>query len=382
MVSFRSLVVCPLAFALAFPCAHAASAGPFQEREPTDFAAALLVEHETRTVLYQYRPNLPRSPASTQKLLLQLVVMEAVAGGRYSLADSVYTSAWARRMGGSQVYLKEGEVFTLADLMEAIVISSANDACVAVAEHLGGSVEGFVALMNERARSLGLSGTECVNVHGLDDTPGDHRNVSTAADLAHIAHALIEYPDILRWSSVRYKPFRGGDFTLYTTNKLVGKFPDLDGLKTGYTDRAGFCLVATAERRDMRLVSVVLGASSEKARDRQTRRLLSWGFNHFVKVPIVEPDEPMGKIALDWGLQPEVTVVTTETMLAVLTDGQRRRLRREVELAAELPAPVARGDSLGILKITIGDSLLARVHLVAADSVGRMSVWEKFISYF
>jgi D-alanyl-D-alanine carboxypeptidase (penicillin-binding protein 5/6) len=374
---FASLV----GLALSAVTPHLATAAPF-DRDDMDFAAAILVEAETGTVLFEHNPHALRSPASTQKLLLLLVLMEAVADGKYSLEDSVTTSAWASRMGGSQVYLKQGEVFTLGQLMEAITIASANDACVAVAEHVGGSVDGFVHMMNERAHALGLQNTMCVNVHGLDDTPGDDRNLTTASDLSRVALALLPHHPILKWSAVRYKPFRQGEFMLYTTNKLLGKYPDLDGLKTGYTTRAGFCLVATARRRDMRLVSVVMGSTAGKMRDRRTARLLSWGFNHFVKISVVEPGEQMGDVTIDWGLQPEVSAVTADTVVAVLTDGQRRRLKRKVDLPDELPAPVQKGDSLGVLSLTIGDSLLARVNLVAARSVERMSAWEMLMSYF
>jgi D-alanyl-D-alanine carboxypeptidase (penicillin-binding protein 5/6) len=374
---FASLV----GLALSAVTPHLATAAPF-DRDDMDFAAAILVEAETGTVLFEHNPHALRSPASTQKLLLLLVLMEAVADGKYSLEDSVTTSAWASRMGGSQVYLKQGEVFTLGQLMEAITIASANDACVAVAEHVGGSVDGFVHMMNERAHALGLQNTMCVNVHGLDDTPGDDRNLTTASDLSRVALALLPHHPILKWSAVRYKPFRQGEFMLYTTNKLLGKYPDLDGLKTGYTTRAGFCLVATARRRDMRLVSVVMGSTAGKMRDRRTARLLSWGFNQFVKISVVEPGEQMGDVTIDWGLQPEVSAVTADTVVAVLTDGQRRRLKRKVDLPDELPAPVQKGDSLGVLSLTIGDSLLARVNLVAARSVERMSAWEMLMSYF
>ena len=245
------------------------------------FAAAVLVEAESGAVLFAYHANAPRSPASTQKLLLQLVVMDLVKSGKFALDEPVRVSARASRMGGSQVFLKEGEAFSLNEMMEAISIPSANDACVAVAEHIGGSVKGFVDMMNQRADDLKLNGTRCVNVHGLDDTPKQSGNKTTAHDLAHITRGLLAHPEILAWSAVRYKPFRDGRFMLYNTNKLLGRFRGLDGIKTGYTKRAGSCLVATAERGDMRLISVILGGRSDKIRDAETRRLLSWGFNNF-----------------------------------------------------------------------------------------------------
>ena len=367
---------------LAWSCTTAAGAAVYDVGKAPPFASALLVEASTGAVLFEHEADTPRSPASTQKLLLQLVVMDAVAGGRLALSESVRTSARASRTGGSQVYLQQGEVFPLSEMMATIVISSANDACVAVAEHIGGSVEGFVGLMNAKARELGMTSTRCVNVHGLDDTPADRGNLTTARDLSKVARALLPHEKILEWSSIRIRPFRGGAFTLYTTNNLLRRFPGMDGLKTGYTRRAGSCLVATAKRRGMRLVSVILGASRERIRDRETARLLEWGFDHFEKGPLARAGEAVGRVPLDWGRKPEVEAVTGGTFVAVLTPEQRRRVERDVELPEVQPAPVAAGDTLGVLRLRLDDTVLARVDLVAADSVGRMSVWEKLLSYF
>jgi len=333
-------------------------------------------------VLFSHNPHLQRSPASTQKLLLELVVMNMVSQGKYSLEDPIQISARSSRIGGSQVFLKQGEVFPLGELMEAVVTPSANDACVAISEHIGGSVEGFVSMMNAHAQELGLQNTRCVNVHGLDDTPLDNPNLTTAYDLSQIARSLISYPQVLEWSSIRYKPFRDGKFMLYTTNKLLGKFPGMDGLKTGYTGRAGSCLVSTAERNGMRLISVILGAKREKLRDRETARLLSWGFNNFSRVPIVRAGEMMGKVVLDWGLEPEVKVVTQDSVVAVLSPDQEKQLARHLDLPVEYPAPIEAGEELGKLKVTLGDSLLAEVDIVAVKSVGRMGLWDKLMSYF
>lgn len=357
-------------------------AARFDPGNPPPYAAAVLMEAETGSVLFAHQPHLQRSPASTLKLLLELVAMNQVATGRYSLGDPIQVSARASRVGGSQVYLKQGEVFTLGQLMEAIIIPSANDACVAVAEHIGGSVEGFVNMMNAQAEDLGLEDTRCVNVHGLDDTPMDAGNVTSAHDLAHIARALVAYPRILFWSSIRYKPFRDGKFMLYTTNKLLGKYPGLDGLKTGYTQRAQYCLVASASRDSMRLISAVLGARSERQRDQETARLLSWGFNNFSRVPLVQTGQLVGTVTLDWGRKPEVRAITRDTAYAVLSPEQEKSLARTVELPRERPAPVKAGQELGSLKVTLGDSLLAEFDVVAESSVQRMSVWEKVTSWF
>jgi D-alanyl-D-alanine carboxypeptidase (penicillin-binding protein 5/6) len=357
-------------------------AADFDPGEEPPYAAAILVEAESGTVLFAHNPDLQRSPASTQKLMLVLVVMDLIKAGKFSLQDQIHVSRRAATTGGSQVFLAQGEIFPLTELMEAIVIPSANDACVAVAEHLGGSVEGFVGLMNGRAQDLGLQHTYSVNVHGLDDTPKDNRNLTTARDLSTIGRALLTYPKVLEWSSIRYKPFRNGEFMLYTTNKLLGRFQGLDGLKTGYTQRAGSCLVATAKRHEMRLVSVILGARGEKIRDQETRRLLSWGFNTFSKVPIVKNGELMGKVAVDWGFEPDVRVHTKDTIFAVLSPEQEKKLQRQVEMPSELPAPIEGGAELGKLKISLGDSLLAEVPIVAEKSVERMGLWDKLMTYF
>ena len=347
------------------------------------YAAALLLEAESGTVLFAHHSDVQRSPASTQKLVLELVVLELIKAGKISLADSVSVSRRAARTGGSQVFLKRGEVFTLGELMEAVAISSANDACVAIAEHISGSTAGFVELMNERAQSLGMHDTRVVNVHGLDNTPVGKGNLSTARDLSKIARALIlAHPEALQWSSTRRKPFRNGKFMLRATNRLLGRFQGLDGLKTGYTRRAGSCLVSTATRHNMRLISVILGASSTSVRNRETRRLLSWGFNNFSRVPIVKTGELMGKVVIDWGLEPEVRVLAQDTVMAVLTSEQEERIVRRLELPEELPAPVAAGDELGKLRVSLGDSLLAVVSIHAEKSIGRMGLWDKLMTYF
>ena len=347
------------------------------------YAAAILLEAESGTVLFAHHPDLQRSPASTQKLVLELVILELVKAGKISLEDSVSVSRRAARTGGSQVFLKQGEVFTLEELMEAVAIASANDACVAIAEHIAGSTASFVDLMNKRAQSLGMQNTRCVNVHGLDNTPRGKGNLSTARDLSKIARVLLaQHPEVLQWSSTRRKPFRNGKFTLRATNRLLGRFQGLDGLKTGYTRRAGSCLVSTATRHNMRLISVILGASSVSVRNRETQRLLSWGFNNFSRVPIVETGELMGKVVLNWGIEPEVRVLAQDTVMAVLTSEQEKHIVRHLELPEELPAPVAAGDEVGKLRVSLGDSLLAVVPIHAEKSIGRMGLWDKLMTYF
>lgn len=358
------------------------SAAAFKSGDKYTCAAAILMEAETGTILFEHNPQLQVSPASTLKLLLQLVVLDLVRQGKASLDEPVWISTLASQVGGSQVFLKAGEVFPLRKLMEAATIASANDACVAVAEHLGGSVENFVGMMNERARQLGLKHTYCVNVNGLDDTPEENRNLTTAFDLAQIARALLAYPEALEWSSATEKPFRSERSILHNTNKLLGNFKGMDGLKTGYTARARFCLVGTAQRQNMRLISVVLGAPNRKTRERETCRLLNWGFDNYTQAPVARAGESMGPVFLSGGKEPQVNTIVRNTVVAILSSHQQKQLQHELLLPERHPAPVTAGEELGKLRISLGDSLVAEVSIVAAKSVGRMGLWERLVSIF
>ena len=351
--------------------------------DKTTCAAAVLFEAQTGKVLFSYNPELPRSPASTQKLMLELVVMDAVAAGEVSLEDTIRVSAEASRIGGSQVFLREGEAMPLREMLKAAMVASANDACVAIAEHLSGSEAVFAARMNAKALELGLKHTRFVNAHGLDNTPEGQGNTTTAYELGQIALTLLrEYPEVLRISSLKETAFRDGAQTLHSTNKLLERFEGMDGLKTGYTGRAGLCLVGTAQRRGMRLVSVVLGARNARVRERETVRLLEWGFEHYAKVPLAEAGQSMGLVTLDWGAEPAVNAVLSNPLAVVLRTEQKRQLKSKLELPAKHPAPVRQGQGLGKLKVSLGDSLLAEVDLVAEKSVERVGLWERLMSYF
>jgi D-alanyl-D-alanine carboxypeptidase (penicillin-binding protein 5/6) len=237
--------------------------------------------------------------------------------------------------------------------------------------------------MNAKARELGLRHTRFVNPHGLDNTPEGQGNTTTAYELGQIAINLLrQYPEVLQWSSLRETPFREGTQTLHSTNKLLDRFPGMDGLKTGFTGRAGLCLVGTAQRQGMRLVSVVLGARNARVRERETVRLLEWGFEHYAKVPLAEAGQSMGLVNLDWGAEPAVNAVFSNPLAVVLRTEQRRQLKSELQLPAKHPAPVRRGQGLGKFKVILGDSLLTEVDLVAEKSVERVGLWERLMSFF
>ncbi len=253
-----------------------------------NFKSAYVVDADTGWPLVAYHEHDRRQPASMLKMMTELLVLERVAEGDLNFEDPITVSAKASKMGGSQVYLKQGEVFTVHELLMALAIHSANDAAVALAEHVAGSTEAFTDLMNMRARELGMENSEFHSVHGLPPGWGQKPDLTTATDLSLLARALIKHPEALEWASTKTAPFRDGKFTLYNPNKLVGHYRGLDGLKTGYTGPAGFCVTATAVQKGKRLISVVMGCPTDKARATESTRLLSYGFNMYTQVTMVE----------------------------------------------------------------------------------------------
>jgi D-alanyl-D-alanine carboxypeptidase (penicillin-binding protein 5/6) len=345
------------------------------ELRPPEAATAILVEPTTGQILYEKNPDVQRAPASIAKLMLELIVMERVERGELRLDEPIRASAWASKMGGSQVFLAHGEEFPLSELMKAIAIASANDACVAVAEHIAGTTEGFVDLMNIRARDLGLKNTRYINVHGLDDEPGTG-NVTTARDIAVIAAELVKYPHVLEWSSIVEAPFRNGEFTLNNTNKLLGDFAGLDGLKTGFTNRAGYCLCATAHRNGMRLVSVILGSDSNRLRFRETARLLGAGFAQMRKSTIVEEGKPVaGEVPVADGRRQTLEVVAGERIDVVLPERGKPPLPTLIP-AIGLRAPIAAGDTVGTIEVR-ANGVVQRAPALAANEMKRATIFQR-----
>jgi serine-type D-Ala-D-Ala carboxypeptidase (penicillin-binding protein 5/6) len=229
-----------------------ATAGERARRRQTNSAApppiesVLLMEAETGAILFEKDIHKQRAPASMVKMMLMLIVMQKLHAGELHVSDTITATAHASKMGGSQVYLREGETFTLLEMMKAISIASANDACVAVAEHISGTVEGFLELMNERAKALSMNDTHFATVHGLPPSNGDPGDLTSAHDMAILARELTKYPEILTWGAIKEDSLRDGKFILTNTNKLVYNFPGVDGLKTGFHAQAGFNVTATA----------------------------------------------------------------------------------------------------------------------------------------
>lgn len=345
-------------------------AGRPLERAPLPCAAAVLIEPVTNTVLYELNAHAHRAPASIVKMTLELVVLREIEAGRLALGDSIRVSPWASKIGGSQAYLASGEVFPLEEMMKAIVIHSANDACVAVAEHIAGTSDGFVDLMNREVEQLKLEDTHYVNVHGLDDEPGIG-NHSSAYDIAQIGRELTRYPKVLEWSSIEKTPFRNGEFILENTNHLVGKFEGLDGLKTGYTEKAGFCLCATAVRRGYRLLSVVMGCEKNRDRFEESAELLAAGFNSYALVAACAAGDSLGpQIKVPGGRPKLVTPTAGKTVKLLVSRPDDRGIKKKLVLDPKLKAPLGAGDRIGTLQVLSGETVLAEVPVVTPVRVG------------
>jgi D-alanyl-D-alanine carboxypeptidase len=250
-------------------------AGQANGLEP--FRAAVVMDAATGHVVYAHDPHKRLVPASLTKMMLVLVVMERVKAGKLRLSEPVTASERTSGIGGTQIDLKPGEALPLEEMLQAILVRSANDAAATVAEHVSGSQASFVELMNARARSLGMFDTVFSNVHGLPD-PHGHDNVSSAYDMAILAKALLRFPEILHWSSQEVAYIRGGRYPIHSTNKLLGRCQGVDGLKTGFVRKAGFNIAATATREDRRLIAVVMGSPSSETRNNAAANLLSQGF--------------------------------------------------------------------------------------------------------
>lgn len=356
----------------------AAAQEPSQTAEPAapaaltgDFKSAIVMDADTGLILVAHEARARRQPASMLKMMTELLVLESIAEGDLKLADEVRVSAKSSKMGGSQVYLKHNEVFTVEDLLKALAIHSANDAAVALAEHLAGSTEAFVDLMNMRARDLGMVDSHFTTVHGLPPGWKQEPDLTSARDMAILGHELVKYPHALEWASTKTAPFRDGEFTLYNPNKLVGNYRGLDGIKTGYTGPAGFCVTASAIQKGKRLISVVMGCSTDKARATETTRLLTYGFNMYTQVPVIaEPGESLqGSVKVKGGKKKTVTVAYGDALTVSVPRNREQDLRIETRIQEPVEAPLAEGVEIGRAVVTLDGVELGSVPLVTAVAV-------------
>ena len=347
--------------------AHAAAAELTVEGK-----SALLMEVATGKVLYESNAHEPLAPASVTKIMTMLLIMEAVDSGKIALTDTVTASEAAAAKGGSQVYLKPGETMSVSDMLKCIAVSSANDCACAMAEHIAGSEEAFVGLMNDRAAQLGMKDTRFVNCTGLDDGENARDHRTSAYDIALMSRELLKnHPGIREYTTIWMDTIRDGTFGLSNTNKLVRFYPGATGLKTGFTSGAGYCLSATAQREGMELIAVVMGAETSKGRNAACKQLLDHGFANYALFTPELGDTP--DIPVTLGSTPSVSLELRESTPLLIDKGQRSTLTTETVLEESAPAPVSQGQRLGLLRIKSGEQLLSEIPLIAADPVPRLT---------
>ena len=330
--------------------------------------SCILTEASTCEVLYEYNPDEALPPASVTKIMTLLLVMEAVDDGRLGWDEMVQTSEYAASMGGSQVFLEPGEEMPVWEMVKCVVISSANDAAVALAEKVAGSEEAFVTKMNERAAELGMTNTVFKNTNGLDDTVEGH--VTTARDIAIMSRELItKHPKILEYSSIWMDTIRNGAFGLTNTNRLIRFYNGANGLKTGSTSKAKFCISATAERGGMELIAVIMAAETRDARNEAAKKLLDYGFANW-ELARMTP-ETLEPVRVLGGVSDRVGVCYSETT-AVVAKGSAAKVERAVELPESVPAPIEAGQELGTVRYYLSGEEIASVPLTASENVGKI----------
>lgn len=328
--------------------------------------SAVLMEASTGQVLFEKDPHALRSCASITKVMTLCLVFQALDSGQLSLDQTLTASAHAASMGGSDIWLEEGESMTVDDLIKATVIMSANDAAVVLAEAVAGSEEAFVAQMNEKAQQLGMNDTVFKNCNGLDE----EGHVTSAYDVALMSRELIRHEKVFDYTLTWMDSVRGGETQLVNTNKLIRGYPGITGLKTGTTGQAGSCITATAEREGLSLIAVVLGADSTDHRFQDAAALLDYGFAGWKatvpEAPVLEP------VPVARGMEPQVEPVLGEMPTLLLKAGEAGEVETAVAYE-ELTAPVTRGDVIGQVTRTVDGSVMAQVDITAGEDVAQVT---------
>lgn len=359
---------CQLAFA---------DEGTVKAKEPakgvleTTAEAAILLEPYTNKIIYEKEPHKQLPMASVTKLMTLLLATEAVEEGEFKLTDMVVASENAWEMGGSQIYLEPGEEMSLWDMLTAIGLQSANDGCVAVAEHIAGSEEAFVQAMNDKARALGLENTNFVNCHGL--TADNH--YTSAYDLAIILKEGLKNPLFKKITAMKEHELRGGAFKLWNTNKMLWWYDGADAGKTGWTEAAKYCLASSAERDGLRLICVVLGTAEPKSHFNESTKILDYGFARYKAVNMAEQGTSVGTVNVSKGQVSSVDVLTAEKACVVVPKGEEKGFESQVELPNYISAPVLKGQEVGSYVVTKKGQEVLRVKLVAKEDVPKASIF-------
>lgn len=342
--------------------------------------SAVLMDVATGEVLMSYNPDVKLFPASVTKIMTILLVAEALASKKITLADKVPCSANAASKGGSQIWLEEGELMTVDELLRATVIGSANDAATLLGEYVSGSEESFISLMNSRAKELGMKNTNFVNATGLDDTSEDH--LTTARDIAIMSCELLKFDFITEYTTVWMDSLRNGETELVNTNKLVRFYEGTTGLKTGTTAKAGCCVSASAKRENLHLVAVVMGSENSNDRFNTAKAMLSWGFSNYSSVTPSADKTLIKPVKVITGKSDYVNVKMPKLSPVLIKKGEEENIKVNVELCEDAEAPVEKGQTLGTVTVTVSEKQIAEYKLTAADSVERLTIFGSVLKLF
>ena len=359
-----------LAFFVAFLCAAMLFPIPvYAEEVALEAPSVFLMEAESGTILYEKNADEMRHPASVTKVMTLLLVFEAIDSGKIKMADSVTVSERAASMGGSQVFLEVGEKMSVEDMIKSVVVCSANDAAVALAEFVAGSENAFVDKMNAKAIDLGMKNTHFDNTNGLDDTTETH--LTSARDIALMSRELIiKHPSVLNYTTIWQDTIRGGAFTLTNTNKLVRFYEGANGLKTGFTSKSGYCISATAKRDGLQLIAVVMGAESSDKRNLTAKRLFDYGFANYSYMELSCSDDISFRVI---GGEKAASHGRTVPLAKVLPKGEKGTVSYEIHLNDSVYAPLYKGDCVGKIVYKSKDTVIGEVDICAVEDVSRMT---------
>lgn len=336
--------------------------------------SSILIEQTTGKVLYEHNPDQPLPPASITKIMTLLLVMEALERGELTTDTMVTCSEHANSMGGSQIWFKVGEQLSVNDLLKATAISSANDAAVALAEQIAGSEEDFVIKMNARAKELGMKNTNFINATGLDA----ENHISTARDIAIMSAELLRHPKITEYSTIWMDKLRDGKTELVNTNKLVRFYKGATGLKTGTTNKAGYCLSGSATRDGLSLIAVTMGSKTSDERFSITRGLLDYGFNNFAFVKLKDITEQLTPVPVKKGVSTQVEVEHAPIDGVLINKLDKGKVEQEITLAPYVRAPIEKGQKIGNVVVHIAGEKLMEYPLLAKEKVDRMTFTRAF----
>ncbi|MDR2018953.1 MAG: D-alanyl-D-alanine carboxypeptidase [Syntrophobacterales bacterium] len=354
--------------------------GVAAKKSEEPFKSFIVVESTTGAVLDGENVHARRAPASVTKIMTALVVLEKVSKGENTLADQITVTPDAARIGGSQVYLEAGEVFTLEEMMKAVMVASANDAAYAVAEHVAGSADAFVGLMNEKAKELNMADTEFHSAHGLPPSKGQKEDFTSASDLVILAREILKYPKIIEWTSIKSEGFRDGKFIMHNHNKLLTKMAGIDGLKTGFYRETGFNVVATVKKGDLRFIAVVMGSPSAPIRDNVAMEKLKKAFGQLRMLSIVKKGEFVDKeVMLLDGKQRKLKGVASANFLYPVAVDKKGTIKKEIVMADKIKGDVKEGQKIGEMIITFDNRQVGKVDVISPVHVPTANLFTRFI---